>query len=61
MKDRKKTIEWLENALKEKSSWLVWIGVEPRFDWLRTDPAFISIEKKIGVGPCRNPSLVNLS
>jgi Putative Zn-dependent protease, contains TPR repeats len=49
MKDRKKTIEWLENALREKSSWLPWIGVEPRFDWLRTDPAFVSIEKKIGV------------
>ncbi len=49
MKDRKKTINWLEKALREKSSWLVWIGVEPRFDWLRNEPAFISIEEKIGV------------
>ena len=33
----------LEQAYHERSSWLVWAKVEPRFDPLRSDPRFISI------------------
>jgi len=33
----------LEQAYHERSSWLVWANVEPRFDPLRSDPRFISI------------------
>ncbi|MBI3859053.1 MAG: hypothetical protein HY296_02265 [Thaumarchaeota archaeon] len=40
MKDRDRTMEWLKRAYDERSSWLVWVGVEPRFDWLRGDPEF---------------------
>src|SRR5438034_10394019 len=34
---------WLERAYSERSSWLVWANVEPRFDPLRSDPRFTSI------------------
>ena len=34
---------WLERAYHERSSWLVWANVEPRFDPLRSDPRFTSI------------------
>jgi len=45
MKDREEAIRWLRKAFQERSSWLVWVNVEPRFDWLRKDPGFISITK----------------
>jgi TolB-like protein/Tfp pilus assembly protein PilF len=41
--DKDHAIEWLERAFRERSSWLAWIGVEPRFDSLRSDPRFIAL------------------
>jgi len=42
-RDRHQVIDWLKRAYKERSSWLVWCNVEPRFDWLREDPEFVSL------------------
>ena len=42
-RDRENSIAWLTKALEERSSWLVWARVEPRFDWLRGDAGFESI------------------
>ncbi|HEV2226093.1 MAG TPA: adenylate/guanylate cyclase domain-containing protein [Nitrososphaerales archaeon] len=42
-KDRKEVLTWLQKAYDERSSWLVWSNVEPRFDWLRNDPDFASL------------------
>ena len=39
-RDRDRTVAWLRRAFDERSSWLVWTNVEPRFDWLRGDPEF---------------------
>ncbi|HYC26987.1 MAG TPA: adenylate/guanylate cyclase domain-containing protein [Nitrososphaerales archaeon] len=39
-RDRDRVVEWLQKAFEERSSWLVWSNVEPRFDWLRGDPEF---------------------
>lgn len=41
--------EWLERALQERSSWLVWSGVEPRFDSIRSDERFISLMGRLGL------------
>jgi hypothetical protein len=30
----------LEEALADRSSWLIWLKVEPTFDLLRSDPRF---------------------
>ncbi len=43
MKDRDQTIMWLGKAYEERSSWLVWVGVEPRFDWIKGDAEFVSL------------------
>ena len=43
LKDRGETLKWLRRAFDERSSWLVWCNVEPRFDWLRGDSEFSSL------------------
>ncbi len=40
-------VAWLERAYEERSSWLVWIKVEPRFDPLRSDPRFVSLLRRM--------------
>jgi adenylate cyclase len=42
-KDRDQVIDWMQKAFEERSSWLVWSNVEPRFAWLRDDPDFASL------------------
>ncbi|MDE1858040.1 MAG: tetratricopeptide repeat protein [Thaumarchaeota archaeon] len=42
-RDRDQTLTWLQKAFVERSSWLVWCNVEPRFDWLRKDAKFSSM------------------
>jgi TolB-like protein/class 3 adenylate cyclase/Tfp pilus assembly protein PilF len=44
-KDRDQVMAWLRKAFDERSSWLVWSRVEPRFAWLRNDPDFASLMK----------------
>jgi hypothetical protein len=41
--DKDQVFTWLERAFQERSSWLAWAVVEPRFDTLRTDPKFKSL------------------
>ena len=42
-RDKEQVIVWLQKAFEERSSWLVWSNVEPRFAWLRDDPDFVSL------------------
>ncbi len=43
LKDKEQALVWLERAFQDRSSWLVWINVEPRFDFLRSDSRFSSL------------------
>ncbi|HET9591000.1 MAG TPA: tetratricopeptide repeat protein, partial [Anaerolineales bacterium] len=43
LRDREQTVAWMRKAFEERSSWLVWSNVEPRFAWLRGDPDFASL------------------
>jgi class 3 adenylate cyclase/TolB-like protein/Tfp pilus assembly protein PilF len=60
--DVDEAMAWLERAYEERSSWLVWIKVEPRFDRLRSDPRFVSLvgrmrlEKDGPAGPAHGPT-----
>jgi tetratricopeptide (TPR) repeat protein len=42
-RDKEQVIAWMRKAFEERSSWLVWSNVEPRFAWLREDPDFVSL------------------
>ena len=44
-KDEKEVATWMWKAFEERSSWLVWSNVEPRFDWLRENPDFVALIK----------------
>ena len=44
-----KAFEWLDKALKERSHWLVWLKIDPRFKSLRNDKRFASLLEKIGI------------
>lgn len=42
-KDKQQVITWMRKAIQERSSWLVWSNVEPRFAWLREEPEFAAL------------------
>ncbi len=48
MGNKDEAFAWLERAYSERSSWLVWANVEPRFDALRPNPRFESLLSRIG-------------
>jgi len=42
---------WLEKVYEERSSWIAFLQVEPKFDRLRSDPRFSALLKKVGLRP----------
>ncbi|HET6266761.1 MAG TPA: tetratricopeptide repeat protein, partial [Acidobacteriota bacterium] len=46
--DQEQAFAWLNKACDERSVWLIWLGVDPKFDPLRSDPRFKELLKKIG-------------
>jgi predicted nucleic acid-binding protein len=44
-----RTFEWLEKAYEARSDWLVWLGVEPALDGLRSDPRFTDLMRRVGL------------
>ncbi|MBI1807806.1 MAG: alpha/beta fold hydrolase [Ignavibacteria bacterium] len=47
--DKDQAFSWFNKAYEERSSWLAWIKVEPRFDSLRSDPRFTELLRKMGL------------
>jgi len=42
--------EWLEKAYEMHDTWLVWLGVDRRFDSLRSHKRFRALMKRLGLG-----------
>ncbi len=55
--DREQAFAWLERAYHERSSWLVWSKVEPRFDALRSDSRFSSLLSRMKLTPEKDREL----
>ena len=47
--ETERALAWLESAYEEKSHWLVWLNLDPRWDRLRDEPRFQALVKKIGL------------
>jgi hypothetical protein len=47
--ERDQAFGWLEKACDDHSSWLIFLGVDPRFDPVRADPRFKEIMRRIGL------------
>src|SRR2546422_5501572 len=54
--NKDEAMKYLERAFLERSSWLVWANVEPRFDSLRSDARFASLLARIGFKPAESVS-----
>ncbi len=47
--DKEQAFAWLEKAYQERSSWLIHLRLEPRFQPLRSDPRFAELVRRIGL------------
>jgi len=45
---RDQALVWLEKGYQERSAWMVWLKVDPRFDALRSDPRFQDLLRRVG-------------
>jgi serine/threonine protein kinase/Tol biopolymer transport system component/tetratricopeptide (TPR) repeat protein len=41
--------EWLEKACESRDEWMLWLGTEPKFDPIRSDPRFEGLLKRVGL------------
>jgi hypothetical protein len=41
---------WLEQGFREKSNLMQWLAVDPMFDPLRSDPRFMDLVHRVGLG-----------
>ena len=42
-------LAWMEKAYGERSSWMTYLGLEPRLDALRPDPRFRDLVRRVGL------------
>jgi len=50
--DIEAALTWLDRAFAERSHWLVWLRLDPRFDNLREDPRFSELLDRIKFPQC---------
>jgi eukaryotic-like serine/threonine-protein kinase len=50
-RDKQKTLGWLEKAFAERSGRMVNLAVHPRFVFLRREPAFQNLLRRMGITP----------
>jgi len=51
--DKELTLDWLEKAYEERGTWMIFLNVHPYFDFLRAEPRFQSLLRKMGLPQAR--------
>jgi tetratricopeptide (TPR) repeat protein len=49
--DKERALEWLQKAIEEHSSELVYLRISPAFDNMRSDTRFVELMKRVGLAP----------
>lgn len=49
--EKDQALAWLEKAYEARSSWLIWLGVDPVYDPLRSDPRFQALLRRMKLPP----------
>ena len=49
LRDKDQTLRLLERGLEERTDYMVFLNVDPRFDWLHNDPRFKSLLDRVGL------------
>ena len=49
MGDKDQAFIWLNKAYADRSSWMTWLKVEPKFDPLRSDQRFRDLMRRVGI------------
>jgi TolB-like protein/predicted Zn-dependent protease len=47
--NRAEALRWLEQGYEDRTSWMVWLKVDPTYDPIRTDPQFIDLVQRVGL------------
>lgn len=47
--DKNESFNWLDRAFQERADYLVFLKVDPRFDWLHGDARFASLVERVGL------------
>ncbi|HXZ93748.1 MAG TPA: hypothetical protein VEG36_12805, partial [Burkholderiales bacterium] len=45
--DKEQAFAWLEKAFAERSHWLMWLRLDPRWKTLRSDPRFAGLVERL--------------
>ena len=51
LRERSRAMAFLEKAYTDRSDWMVLLNTEPEFDWLRSDPQFRDLLRRIDRAP----------
>jgi len=49
LREKDSAFEWLEKALQERPSFMLWLKIHPMFENLHGDPRFDDLVKRIGI------------
>jgi len=47
--DRQRALQWLNRAIDEHSDWMMYMGVDPALDPIRSDPHFSELMRRVGI------------
>jgi len=47
--ENEEAFHWLDKAYDERSHWLVWLSLDPRWNGLRPDPRFDPLRRRVGL------------
>ena len=49
--EKEQTFFWLERAYEQRSPWITFLGIDPEWDELRSDPRYVSLMRRMNLEP----------